>query len=90
MPARRAGRARRAVTAHRTDAVVRPPASSRGTRCGGTGGVSSSRRRGRHWAQPQGQVLTGWVARRRSGKKKVGAAALLDGEGAPGTSTAPG
>jgi hypothetical protein len=90
MPTRRAGRARRAVTVHGTDAVARPPASSHGTRCGGTGGVSSSRRRGRHQAQPRGRTLTWWAARRRGGKKKVGATALLDGEGAPGTSTAPG
>jgi hypothetical protein len=80
----------RAVTAHGTNAVARPPASSRGTRCGGTGGVSSSRRRGRRRAQPRGRTLTGWTARRRGGKKKVGATALLDDEGAPGTLTAPG
>jgi hypothetical protein len=84
------GRARRAVTAHGTDAVARPPASSHGTRCGGTDGVNSSRRRGRHRAKPRGRTLTGWAARWRGGKKKVGAAALLDGEGALGTSTAPG
>jgi ribosomal protein L28 len=79
------GRALRTVTAHGTDAVAWPPASGRGTRCGGTGGVSSSRRRGRRLAQPQGGTLTGWAARRRGGKKKVSAAALLDGEGALGT-----
>jgi hypothetical protein len=82
--------AREAVSALGTDAVARPPASSLGTRCGGTGGVSSSRRRGRRRAEPRGRTLTGWVARRRGGKKKVGAAALLNGDGAPGTSTAPG
>jgi hypothetical protein len=57
---------------------------------GGTGGVSSSRRRGRRRAQSRGRTLTGWAARRRGAKKKVGAAVLLDGEGAPGTSTVPG
>jgi hypothetical protein len=75
---------------HGTDTVARPPAFSRGTMCGGTGGVSSSRRRGKRRAQPRGRTLTGWAARRRGGKKKVGAAARLDGEGAPGTSTASG
>jgi hypothetical protein len=82
------GRALRAVIAHGTDAVARPPASDRGTRYGGTGGVSSSRRRGRRQAQPRGGTLTGWAARQRGGKKKVGAAALLDVDGAPWTSTA--
>jgi hypothetical protein len=90
MPARRARHALRASTVHGTDAVTRPPTFDRGTRCRGTGGVSSSRRRGRRRAQPRGRTLTGWAARRRGEKKMVGAAALLDGEGALGTSTAPG
>jgi hypothetical protein len=41
-------------------------------------------------AQLRGWTLIGWAAQRRGGKKKVGAVALLDGEGAVGTSTAPG
>jgi hypothetical protein len=81
------GRALRTVTAHGTDAVARLPTSGRGTRCGGTSGVSSSRRRGRRLAQPRGGTLAGWAARRQGGEKKISAAALLDGEGAPGTST---
>jgi hypothetical protein len=81
MPVRRA---RRAVTAHGADAVPRPPASSLGTRCRGTGGVSSSRRRGRRQAQPRGRTLTGWAARRWGRKKKVGAAVLLEPRGEKG------
>jgi hypothetical protein len=89
-PTDAARRAPWVVTTHGTPAVARSPASDRGTRCGGTGGVSSSRRRGRRRAQLRGRTLTGWAVRRWGRKKKVGAAALLDGEGAPGTSTAPG
>jgi hypothetical protein len=82
-------RALRAITTHGTPAVARPPASDHGTRCGGSGGVSSCRRRGRRRAQLRERTLTGWAARRRGEKKKVGVAALLNGEGAPGTSTTP-
>jgi hypothetical protein len=67
--------------------VAWPLASDRGTRCEGTGGVSSSKRRGRRRAEPRGRTLTRWAARRRGGKKKVGAAVLLDG--ARGRPTAP-
>jgi hypothetical protein len=89
-PADAARHAPRVVTAHGTPAVARLPTSGRGTRCGGTGGVSSSRRRGRRRAQLRGRTLTVWAARRWGGKKKVSVAALLDGEGALGTSMAPG
>jgi hypothetical protein len=91
MPARRAGRAHRAVTAHGTDTVARPSASSRGTRCGGTGGVSSSRRRGRRRAQPRGRTLTGWAGweegRRGDASQRRGCSRDFDGAG--GSPTAP-
>jgi hypothetical protein len=89
-PADAARRAPQVVTAYGTLAVARSSVFGHGTRCEGTGGVSSSRRRGRRRAQLRGRTLNGWAARRRGGKKKVDAAALLNGEGAPGTLTVPG